>query len=440
MNNYQNYRVRLTVLLVFLAVVICIMVQPDIAVAASSGEVSSDAGTIIEETSDTSTGDTSSLDPESLNVEPFSAEPVVETTISGADESISRDYKKSVTDTVTITPAYGRPVELYLYNEDKKEWILKKTFLTEDSIKSEVEIRYPNNWKAHATSRWKIFVPEADAENSQNVVPAASAVVTTKLHNKFLSCKTAVAMVADSGEILYDLKKDKKRKVASITKLMTAVLLVENKKLSAKVRIRKSSINEVRPWQHGFHAGDSMSAKKAIYAMMIASANEVAAGTAKTVSGSKKAFVRKMNKRAKALGMQNTVYKNAHGLDVGKKHTSGNYSTAYDQALLARHIMTTSKLSFIRKAMKTKKKTIKSRKGKHTLLTTNEILGKNGCIGMKTGTEDKSGYCFTGAFRHKGKVYVTVVLGAKSESARWSNTRKLYSYAKYAAKHNIAPY
>ena len=360
--------------------------------------------------------------------------------ITGVNGSITENYKHTASDAVTISPAYGRPVELYLYDEDNRQWLLKKTFLTSNDQQSKGTIKYPDNWKAHAESRWKILVPAADASNSGNLTPAEAAETTTTLHNKFLSCKTAVAMPAASGEILYDFKMDKKRKVASLTKLMTAVLLVENKKLSSKVKIRKSSIKEVRPWQYGFKPKDSMSAKKALYAMMLVSANEVADGAGKAVSGSRKAFVRKMNRRARALGMYRTEYKNAHGLDVGKKQRSGNYSTAYDQALLARFIMTNGRMAPVRKAMKKKSKTIKTRKGRYTLTTTNELLGQKGCIGMKTGTEKRAGYCFAGAFHYKGKTYITVVLGAGSESARWSNTRKLFDYVKYAVDHRITAY
>ena len=70
--------------------------------------------------------------------------------ITGVNGSITENYKHTASDTVTISPASGRPVELYLYDEDNRQWLLKKTFLTSNDQQSKVTIKYPDNWKAHS--------------------------------------------------------------------------------------------------------------------------------------------------------------------------------------------------------------------------------------------------------------------------------------------------
>ena len=370
------------------------------------------------------------------------AVPSTKTIVRGVKKTITpKSYKKAPKDLISVTPAYGRTVKLYLYNSQTEKWVKKKTYVTTNEEKAYISIAYPKQWKAHYTSKWKIVVPAVAADAKKGTPAASKVTIKTTLHNKVPSCKTAIVMDASTGNILYDYKMNTKRHPASMTKMMTSVLLTEKKKMSTNIPITQAARNETKPWHYGFKVGDSMTAANALYAMLLPSANDAAAACGIAISGNTTRFGKLMTKRAKALGMENTVYLNAHGLDVGKTNSTGNYTTAYDQALLASYIMTSPKTSKIRTVMKAHTKKIRTTQDKvYTLYNTNELLGLYGCIGMKTGTEDLAGYCFCGAFNYKGKVYITVVMGADTLAARWSSTKALEKYMEYAVDKKIKLY
>lgn len=152
------------------------------------------------------------------------------------------------------------------------------------------------------------------------------------LFPSFVFAKSVVVMDMDSGRILYDSKSDKKSLIASITKVMTCIIVLENGNLDDVVTVG----DEVLP-MYGtniyLEVGEEISVRDLLYGLMLRSGNDSAVVLAKYISGSEEEFVRLMNNYAEMIGMVNTTFSNAHGLDDDTK----NYSTAYDMSLLMRY-------------------------------------------------------------------------------------------------------
>lgn len=148
-----------------------------------------------------------------------------------------------------------------------------------------------------------------------------------------VQAESAILMDVDYGVCLYEKNIHKKQYPASITKIMTALLTVENANLSDVVTFSENAVYGIEPESShiGIDAGEQLTVEQCLYGLMLASANEVAMGLAEHVAGSVEAFVEMMNQRAAQLGCKNTHFVNPHGL-----HDENHYVTAYDMALIAR--------------------------------------------------------------------------------------------------------
>jgi D-alanyl-D-alanine carboxypeptidase len=369
--------------------------------------------------------------------------PALVSKITGVRKTWSVKYnREALKDKITVSPAYGRKVFLYYRNVQTGKWEKLAAYKTKNVKTAKLIITYPKRWRSCNTSKWRISLPKVSQNGSR--APLKAKIVGTTIHSQVISAPIGCVMEVNSGKVLYNKGMYDKHRVASITKLMTAMLFTENcGSLSKYYTYTKNAY--VKDHQL-MRVGDTFTAKDLIYMMMVQSYNEAANAAAVGVSGSKAAFVRKMNAKAKKLGMKRTHYMNAEGLDAAKNGKK-NYSCAYDQALLARYIMKSSGYKTMKKAMRTKKRTVKSKSGKKIYLyRTNWRLGNKGNIGMKTGTDyctlrnvknkDRSMYCFCGCYNVGGKKYITVVLGASNRNASFTNTDKLRSFITYARKHN----
>ena len=368
---------------------------------------------------------------------------VLQTTFKGLSAKLAPStYRKALKDTVTVKPAYGRKVKLYRYDAQEKEWVKVKTYTTANTKKAKLTIKYPKAWAQHAQTTWKLVAPQVapatvtgddGTETTRPLLEKKTAKV--KVGYRLLDCKAGIVMDASTGRVLFDYNATKKRKIASMTKMVTAILLAENRLPSAKVKVSKAAAQT--PWGCGLVAGDTVKAKDLMNAMMVQSANDAATAVATELSGSTGAFAKLMTKRAKELGCTSTVYKNAHGLDA-----AGAYSTALDQARIGSFIMTSGTTGAVRKAITKQSYSFKSKKKhKYKLKSSNHLLGTSYApLGIKTGTTKQAGRCFAGAFDVGGRTYITVVMGALNESKRWENTRKLADFTAYAVKHGFADY
>ena len=345
-----------------------------------------------------------------------------ETSISGLMLSHNKKAGSSLSDSITVTGG-AREVKLQMYNATKGTWVTKAVYTT--NTKGTVKLVFPSNWEKYNKSSWRVKAPET--ETAQEGVSKTVTIVTRNRSKVSLSGKAAIIMDAETGDVYYDKNMDKKRSMASTTKMMTAILALEKKSLSSKVRITGSAVSTPYTYLPASASGSTAKMKDLLYGMMLPSDNGIAVALAQHVSGSVSKFAKQMTKKAKKIGCTKTQFKNPHGLTA-----KGHYSTAHDLARIAAYGM---KNKTFAKVVNKKKYTFSFSNGvTYVAKTSNKIISTKGVKGVKTGTTDAAGYCFVGAYKYNGRLLITVTLGAKSESARWSDTKKLIKYVK---KYNL---
>jgi D-alanyl-D-alanine carboxypeptidase (penicillin-binding protein 5/6) len=227
-----------------------------------------------------------------------------------------------------------------------------------------------------------------------------------------ISAPQAIVVDATTGETLYAKKADQPRPIASTTKLMTALLTLEQGRLGDVVtasRYRGSPVES----QIGLQAGEEMTVADLMRALLIASANDAAATLAEHVGGSRSSFVRMMNRRAQQLGLTGTHYANPIGLDQ-----EGNHSTAAD---LAKLTIKLREWKFFRETVATARTVLKTGArprllvNRNTLVTTPHL---DWIDGVKTGFTAEAGDVLVASGRKRGNELISVVLGEPSKAAR----------------------
>lgn len=149
-----------------------------------------------------------------------------------------------------------------------------------------------------------------------------------------VSARSAILMEQESGRVLIEKDAHTVRRIASITKIMTATLAIESGKMQEKVKISERAV-KAEGSSVFLKVGEKVKLEDLVYGLMLRSGNDTAVAIAEHVGGSLEGFVYLMNQKAKEIGMKNTYFSNPHGLDDHEKH----YSTAYDMALLTRFTM-----------------------------------------------------------------------------------------------------
>ena len=232
------------------------------------------------------------------------------------------------------------------------------------------------------------------------------------------SCNNCLVMDMDSGRILYENNKDKKMLIASTTKIMTAVIAIENKNLNSMVTIG----DEVLP-MYGtniyIEPEEEISLRDLLYGLLLRSGNDASVSIAKFVSGNVDDFVYLMNKKAIELGMNNTIFKNPHGLDEDTQ----NYSTPYDMALLMKYAY--SLQDFV-EISGTKKWTVKTNKKSYVWYNRNKLLFNYKYLtGGKTGYTPSSGKSLvsTASKNNLNLIFVTL-----NNSNHYEVQKEIYEY------------
>lgn len=236
-----------------------------------------------------------------------------------------------------------------------------------------------------------------------------------------ISAESAIVVDAHTGRILAGKNPDQARAVASTQKLMTALLAVEAGPLDTPVRIQDSDTRP-EPTKLYLKPGELYPRRELIRVILVKSANDAAAALARDVAGDPDLVGDVMTRRARALGMRNTVFKNAHGLTV-----SGQYSSARDLAILARAAY---RHRFIRECMLTRSFVFRYNDGRtRTLKSTNKLLTRfPHATGMKTGTTNASGKCLVSSAEYNGRAAIAVVL--KSTNTKiWNESESLLRWA-----------
>jgi D-alanyl-D-alanine carboxypeptidase (penicillin-binding protein 5/6) len=234
-----------------------------------------------------------------------------------------------------------------------------------------------------------------------------------------VSAQSALVVEASTGDELFAKAADKRRAIASTTKLMTALLTLERAKPGTIVPASRYRALPVES-KIGLTAGERMTVADLLRGLLVGSANDAAATLADAVGGSRPAFVRAMNLRARQLGLKGTHYANPIGLDA-----PDNYSTARDLAKLTLRLR---RFAFFRRTVARPTVTLRSGDHPRTISNRNKLVGLPEINGVKTGHTGGAGWVLIGSGTKRGITLVSVVLGAPSEAARQSDTRKLLGW------------
>ncbi len=235
-----------------------------------------------------------------------------------------------------------------------------------------------------------------------------------------INSRAAVVIDRNSNTILFGKNETQRRKMASTTKIMTCLLVIENCNLSDTVEVSKKSAGTGGS-RLGLKTGDKITIRDLLYGLMLCSGNDTAVALAEHVSGSVENFAILMNKRAKELGLENTNFETPHGLDK-----DNHYTTAYELALLANYALNNETFS---KIVGTKSHTVTINGYPKTISNTNELLGNlNGVYGIKTGFTNGANRCLVTACKRDDLDIICVVLGADTKNLRTKDSIKLIEY------------
>lgn len=250
-------------------------------------------------------------------------------------------------------------------------------------------------------------------------------------------CPSCILIEANTGKILYEKNSNDVRFPASTTKIMTAILTVENCNLDDVATVSHNAVYSI-PYDYthaSLKEGEELTIEQLLYALMIPSANDAAIVLAEHISGSVEEFAKLMNKRAEELGCKNTHFVNPNGI-----HSKDHTSTSYDLALMGKFAMQNS---IIRKIVSTTQFTLpatnKYSKADRTFNNSNDLLNTysryyyEGTTGVKTGYTGEAGNCIIASAKKNDFEVILVVLGGESTntglSQRYLDCKTLFDYA-----------
>ena len=241
------------------------------------------------------------------------------------------------------------------------------------------------------------------------------------------NAKSAIMLEFSTGKIVYEKNANEKLPPASMTKIMSLILIMEainsgQIKLSDSVDISERAAS-MGGSQIFLEAGTKMKVEELIKGIAIASGNDATVAMAEKIAGSEDSFVKKMNEKAKSLGLKNTTFQNPHGLD-GEEH----YTTAYDMGQMALELL---KYPEILQYTSIYEEYLNKPDGTSTwLVNTNKLVRfYEGMDGLKTGFTDKAGYCLTATATRNNMRFITVVMGEETSDKRSSDTANMMSNA-----------
>lgn len=237
-----------------------------------------------------------------------------------------------------------------------------------------------------------------------------------------VSAKSAILMCMDTGDILYEKNADERRSPASVTKILSILLIAEAID-SGKISLGDTVTASENAMSKGgsqiwLEVGEQMTVEELLKATIIASANDACTALGEYIAGSETAFVKMMNDRAKELGLKDTNFENCTGLDDAIKN---HYSSAHDLAVIACEVM---KHDVVKKYTTVWLDSL--REGKTELNNTNKLVNTyDGITGLKTGTTEAAGFCLCATACRDGMNLVAVVLGSKTSEERFSSATYL---------------
>ena len=249
-----------------------------------------------------------------------------------------------------------------------------------------------------------------------------------------LNAKSAILMEKSTGNILYESNPDERLPIASVTKVMTMLLIMEAVD-SGKISLDDMVTVSENAMSYGgstmfLETGEQLTVNDMLKGIAVASANDGCVAMAEHLAGSESAFVDMMNEKAKKLGMENTHFMNTNGLDE-----DDHYSSARDVAIMSRELMKHETIfNYTSIWMDT------LRGGKFQLANTNKLIRfYDGANGLKTGSTSKALCCLSAAAKRNDMQLIAVVLGAPTSAERFASAKSLldYGFANYAVNTQI---
>ncbi|MBO4692925.1 MAG: D-alanyl-D-alanine carboxypeptidase [Clostridia bacterium] len=270
----------------------------------------------------------------------------------------------------------------------------------------------------------------SECDISDVAVPIASDNVEAPIGTVLeIKARSAVLLEPDTLTVLYEDNPDEKLPPASITKIMSLILIMEAiDRGDLKLQDRISASDHAAGMggsQIWLKPGEKMTVDDLLKAAVIASANDATVALAEAVAGSEEGFVALMNDKAKSLGMTGTVFKNATGLDA-----EGHLSTAADVARMSAELL---KHPLIKNYSTVWMDSLRG--GESELVNTNKLVRfYDGTTGLKTGTTADAGYCLAASAERDGMELVAVIMGGETSPARFEGAKKLldYGFANYS--------
>ena len=245
-----------------------------------------------------------------------------------------------------------------------------------------------------------------------------------------VAAKGAALIDGKTGRLLWGRNAEEPMAMASTTKIMTAILVLENCEMDEIVTISKNASHQ--PKVHmGLREGEEWKVGDLLLAMMLRSYNDTAVALAEHISGSVEIFCEEMTKKAKQIGAEDTVFGSPNGLDSHLTDAE-HHSTAYDMALITAYALQNENF---REIIAQPEITIQDMSGKRTCYVTNIdrfLREYDGAIGVKTGYTNKAGHCFVGAAEREDVLLISAVLGSgwgdAGKQKKWTDTKALMDY------------
>ena len=264
-----------------------------------------------------------------------------------------------------------------------------------------------------------VYSDEIDTEEiiwKDNFIQASNSKEEPKINSR-----SAVVYDRKSKKVIWGKKENERRPMASTTKIMTAIVVLENANLDDTVIVSKKAAGTGGS-RLGLKTGDKITINNLLYGLLLVSGNDAAVALAEHVSGSVEAFAEKMNQKSGEMKLEDTHFIVPHGLDM-----ENHYTTALELAEMADYAMNNKKFAEI---VATKVKTINISGRSKSLINTNELLGNlEGVNGVKTGFTNGANRCLVTSVSRNGMNVIAVVLGADTKKDRTRDSVEIIEYA-----------
>lgn len=249
-------------------------------------------------------------------------------------------------------------------------------------------------------------------------------VFANEIEKPKVDATSAILLDAKTGKVLWEKDAHTPMAMASTTKIMTAIIALENANMEDIVTVSKKAASAPQV-KMNLKKDEKIKLKYLMYALMLQSSNDAAVAIAEHVGGSVEGFCKMMTDKAKSLGANDTLYVTPNGLDSGDHH-----STAYDLAIISKYALENEDFM---KLINTKSVTCNSDINTYSINNKNRLLNEmSGANGIKSGFTGKAGHCFVGSVKRDGMQLISVVLasgwGEKGKEQKWKDTKEVLNY------------